>query len=237
MLTLGIDTATRTGGVALADGGKVVGARSCPLRLAHSESVLPAIAGILADHGTPLSGLQAVAVAVGPGSFTGLRVGLATAKGLAVGRGIPLVGVPTMEALALPFCGEELPVWVMLPSRRDHIYTGLFRWAARDEGWQVERLRAEQNQRVEEFLSALSQPAFVAGPGLEGVEDEVIAAGGERIRIDSRSRRNSDGSGVALLGEKRALEGKGVEPRMVRPRYVVEQVAKPLPEYQAEDRG
>ena len=177
MLTLGIDTATRTGGVALADDGKVIASRACPLRLTHSESLLPVVVELFEESGVSLSRVEAVAVAAGPGSFTGLRVGLAAAKGLAVGKNLPVVGVPTMEALALPFRGEDLPVWVLLPSRRDHVFAGLFRWAEGDGGWAVERLRPEENRRVEEFLSELEEPVFLSGPGLPGVEDMTAAFG------------------------------------------------------------
>lgn len=197
---------------------------------------MPIIATLLEESHTSLSQVEAVAVAVGPGSFTGLRVGLATAKGLALGRGIPVVGVPTMEALALPYGGEELPVWVLLPSRRDHVYTALLQWVKRGQGWDAERLRAERNQRIEEFLSELDRPAFVTGPGLPALESEILTVAGDLVCIDSRSRQESDGSGVALLGEQRALAGEGREPRRVRPLYVVEEVAKPLPAY-ARDQG
>jgi len=237
VLTLGIDTATRTGGVALANGGRVIRSLACPLRLAHSESVLPMIDRLLEEAGSPLDAVAAVAVAAGPGSFTGLRVGLATARGLALGCGIPLVAVPTMEALALPFEREESPVWVLLPSKRDHVFTGLFRWVGEAAERRIERLRPERNQRLEEFLSELNVPAFVTGPGLAAVESELAAVGSGTIRIDERSRRESDGSGVAVLGERLALAGAGRDPRLARPFYVVEQVAKPLPEFPAGNGG
>lgn len=235
MLTLGIDTATRTGGVALADGGRVLRSRSFPLRVTHSESLLPAIVALLEETGRTLTDVRVVAVAAGPGSFTGLRVGLATAKGLGVGAGLRVVGVPTMEALALPFRADDLPVWILLPSKRDHLFTGLFRWSRRGEEWEPERVRPERNQRVEEFLSELEEPAFVAGPGLPAVAADLEAVAGDKIRIDERSRRDSDGSGVALLGERRALAGRFDDPRTLRPLYVVQEVARPLPEFATGD--
>jgi len=230
MLTLGIDTATPTGGVALADEGKVVVSRSCPLRLTHSESLLPVIAELLEEAAVPVSRLEAVAAATGPGSFTGLRVGLATARGLAVGLGIPVAGVPTMEALALPFRGESLPVWILVPSKRDYVFAGVFRWLEKGGEWEIERIRPEENRRIEEFLSDLGEPAFLGGPGLSLVEEQVRAVGGSSVRIDARSRQPSDGSGVAVLGERMALRGLAQAPSLVRPFYVVEKVAKPLSE-------
>jgi tRNA threonylcarbamoyladenosine biosynthesis protein TsaB len=237
VLTLGIDTATRTGGVALVEGGKVVSSRTCPLRLTHSESLLPVVAELLEESAVSLSRVKAVAVAAGPGSFTGLRVGLATAKGLAVGKELPVVGVPTMEALALPYRDEKMPVWILLPSRRDHVFTGLFRWTEGRDGWEVERLRPEENRRVEEFLSDLVEAAFLAGPGLPEVEDAVHQVAGSLVHIDARSHQPSDGSGVAILGERLATKGEGKPPALVRPFYVVDRVAKPLAKYEDNDEG
>jgi hypothetical protein len=139
-----------------------------------------------------------------------------------------------MEALALPFRDEDLPVWILLPSRRDHVFAGLFGWKTGEEGREVERLRAEENLRVEEFLSELDGPVFLAGPGLAAVEDAVHAVAGSLARIDARSHQPSDGSGVALLGERLAKKGEGKPPEFVRPFYVVTRVAKPLPEYEDE---
>lgn len=128
---LGIDTATRAGSVA------VVGAHgdAPPERLAevaheeelrHAETLLPAIDRCLERAGVGLEVISGFAVSIGPGSFTGLRVGLATAKGLALATGAWVVGVPTLEAYALAAAGRPGPVCVCLDARKGEVYSALF---------------------------------------------------------------------------------------------------------------
>ena len=100
-LVLGIETATALGGVALVSGGgELLGEITLLNHESHAERILPAAEWLLATLGLSLRDLAAVAVSSGPGSFTGLRAGIATAKGLAFSLGVPLYGIPTLEALA-----------------------------------------------------------------------------------------------------------------------------------------
>jgi tRNA threonylcarbamoyl adenosine modification protein YeaZ len=102
-MILVIDTATSRAIVGLGDGsdgpGGHVAARSWPVRHQHGETLLPTLVSFLVERGTGLADLRGIIVGTGPGAFTGLRVGLATAKGLAHGLGLPIVGVSTAEAL------------------------------------------------------------------------------------------------------------------------------------------
>ena len=92
----------------------------------HSERILIAIDHVLTESKTALSDLDAVAVSIGPGSFTGLRVGLATAKGLLMGAGKPMVAVPTLEAMAAGFPYSRMPVAPLIHARKDEVYWSLF---------------------------------------------------------------------------------------------------------------
>src|SRR5262245_15326881 len=102
-MLLAIDTATSLAGLALHDGSRVHYEQTWIAGRHHSEQVLAQVARALEDVGMELAGLQALVVARGPGSFTGVRVGLALAKGLALGGGLPLYGVGTLDALADAF--------------------------------------------------------------------------------------------------------------------------------------
>src|SRR5262245_64923780 len=95
MRVLAIDTSTLAGGVALVDGGRTVAEYVLDVRLTHSERLMPAIDRVMADAGWGPSDLTGLAVAVGPGSFTGLRVGVSAVKGLALALSIPIAAVPT----------------------------------------------------------------------------------------------------------------------------------------------
>jgi tRNA threonylcarbamoyladenosine biosynthesis protein TsaB len=100
MRVLGIETSTRRGSVALFDGGRVVLALEHEKPNAHAEKLLPLVVRLFAESGVPKTSLERVAVGTGPGSFTGLRVGIALGEGIALGIGVPLVGVGSLEALA-----------------------------------------------------------------------------------------------------------------------------------------
>ncbi len=126
MTILGIETATLMGGVALMDEAGLIAEYRLGVEVRHSERLIPAIDQLLKQSGRTLSDLAAVAVSSGPGSYTGLRVGLATAKGLAMGAGLPLVQVPTLEALAAPFVHTTRPIVSMLDARRNQVYWALF---------------------------------------------------------------------------------------------------------------
>ncbi|HWM76502.1 MAG TPA: tRNA (adenosine(37)-N6)-threonylcarbamoyltransferase complex dimerization subunit type 1 TsaB, partial [Methylomirabilota bacterium] len=105
MRVLAVETSTLAGGAALLDGELVVGEYALDVSATHSERLMVAIDRVLTDAGWTVRDLEGLAVSVGPGSFTGLRIGLSTVKGLALALSIPIVAVPTLDAMAalLPF--------------------------------------------------------------------------------------------------------------------------------------
>lgn len=124
-MILAIETATPHGSVALVRGDAVLGEIALPAGRQLSETYLPAVLEL--TGGRPAS---RVAVSAGPGSFTGLRVGMAAAKGFCLGWGAPLVAVPTLHALALRFPVEGATICPVLDARKKEVYAGFFRWDA-----------------------------------------------------------------------------------------------------------
>jgi tRNA A37 threonylcarbamoyladenosine modification protein TsaB len=117
-MLLAIDTSTHYASVALHDGTHLVSEHTWLAKQDHTRTLMPALQRLLADAGIDISALQAVAVALGPGSFNGLRVGLSTAKGLAVARSLPMVGASTLEILAAEYSLHE----VTMTAGRSQIY-------------------------------------------------------------------------------------------------------------------
>jgi len=138
MLVLGIESATPAASAALADEQGILGEILLNVGLTHSEQLLPMIDSLLRLCRRELREITAVAVSAGPGSFTGLRIGMATAKALAQGlspaslaeRGkrVEVIAVPTLEALAWQAADRPEPIAPMLFARREQIYAGLYRW-------------------------------------------------------------------------------------------------------------
>lgn len=123
MLILALETATDPGSIALWRDGKII-ARTCPDRLSNSETLLPQAAETLRELGLNFGDVQGIAFGMGPGSFTGLRVSCGAAQGLAVARDLPLLGIGTLEAMALASGGER--VIVALDARMGEVYYGVY---------------------------------------------------------------------------------------------------------------
>jgi tRNA threonylcarbamoyladenosine biosynthesis protein TsaB len=128
---LGIETSTPLGGVALLADGAALAARALDVRGAHSSRLMQAVEAVLDDAGVALKALAGIGVSVGPGSFTGLRVGVATAQGLARGAGLALFPVPTLEAVAwgLPagLCPPGAALAVAMTARKGELYGAVYR--------------------------------------------------------------------------------------------------------------
>lgn len=157
MPILALDTATLVSSVALATRETLVAELTLQTRKTHSEQLMPHIEQLLVLAETPKEDIEAVAVSIGPGSFTGLRIGLATAKALAYALQIPLIGVPTLEALAFgcPVSGAVLAP--TMDAQKGNIYFALYRW-------QTAGLQQIAPARVIDHRAALAELAVFAEP-------------------------------------------------------------------------
>jgi tRNA threonylcarbamoyladenosine biosynthesis protein TsaB len=159
-MLLAVDTSTRLIGVALYDGGRVLSEASWLSKNHHTIELGPAVAETLSRVGAEPASLTAVGVAIGPGSFTGLRIGLALAKGLCLSRNLPLVGIPTLDvvAAAQPVI-PDLKLAAILEAGRRRLAIG---WYHAIQGkWHPEG--DLQNLTLEEFMEKVETPAIICG--------------------------------------------------------------------------
>lgn len=211
-MILGIDTATATASVALVEEGKLVleEIRSAPRHGApagrgnHAEILLPAIETVLNKAGLSLSAISAFAVSIGPGSFTGLRIGLSTVKGLVYGSEIPVVGIPTLAAIARKVTGWDGLICPFLDARKKELYTALFRQRA----GALERLTEDlvcSAEAVIERVAALDggEPCLFIGDGIQSYGRLITAALGGRSRLTLGEAYPSTACAAAQLGEAR----------------------------------
>ncbi len=125
-MLLAIDTSTRYAGVALAENGRVVSSRSWWSAINHTAELMPATSQLLGAAGVAVNGLEGIVVALGPGGFSALRVGMSVAKGLALASGKPLVGIGTLDAEAQPYWQSGLPVCALLDAGRNEVSSAHF---------------------------------------------------------------------------------------------------------------
>ena len=216
MLVMGIDTSTTQGGVALLSGQGVICEYTLNIKATYSERLLPLIDRALQDAGITLGQIEGFAVAVGPGSFTGLRIGLSTAKGLAVVGGQPLVGVSTLETMAwtLPFCAHQ--VCPILDARKGEIYCALFR----HEGDRLIRLMDDAALAPDILLRRIQQPTVFLGDGLAVYEGLVQSQLKELALFPPLTGRGGRPAAVAELGRRRLLRGDRDDLVQLVPQYL-----------------
>jgi len=198
MKILAIDTAAQTGSVALLDGQTLVAESLVNVRATHSELLLEQIDQALRLAGLLLTELDLIAAVRGPGSFTGLRIGLATANALAKALGLKLIGVSSLQQLAmnLPLC--PVPICAFLDARKKEVYTGMFEWV---DG-QPQALGPEQVLPPEVALKQMSGPVAFVGDGVlqyRFLIDEIL---GDRAILPALCHHQARAGAVATLAAR-----------------------------------
>lgn len=215
MKILAIETSTMLGGVAIADEKGLIAETRLNVKSTHSERLMATIDEQLRQSEMTLNDIDVFAVASGPGSFTGLRIGLSTAKGLCYATGRPLVMVPTLDAFARSFPFSKHPVCVMLDARRGEVYAAVFQW---DGGFV--KLLDEVSASPEELFRDVSGPVVLAGEGALVYRVRLVALLGERALFAPLISMVQSPANVAMLGLEKALQGQYTEASAAEPLYI-----------------
>lgn len=221
MTVLGVETATAVCGAALVRDGVLVSLRELEQAHVHAERLPGCIGGVLQEAGCAPGALDAVAVSAGPGSFTGLRIGLSTAKGLVYATGVALVAVPTLHALAMRLVregtgGREAWILAALDARRDEVYAQIFRVAG-DGVEPAEEVRDLTAAALAGYV--LGRPVMVTGDGA-GKAGRALAAAGAPFTLAPEELCRCSAVDVAFLGERMFREGVRSDPVTLEPQYI-----------------
>lgn len=210
-MILAIDSSAITASAALSDGDKIIKSEFINAGLTHSETLMPMIQRVMGD--VPFSALEAIAVTAGPGSFTGVRIGVATAKGLAFPNSTPCISVSTLEAIAYNFIGENTVVCAVMDARRMQFYNALFRVS----GGIPERLTPDRAISLEELREELKQfdNVIIAGDGAKLCADHIGLAHC-RIAKDAQLYQNAQ-SVAKAAGQHQPVSPKSLMPIYLRP--------------------
>ena len=206
---LAVETSTLAGGVALLDGERVIGEYLLDVRVTHSERLMPAIDRLLRDAGWTPASLQGLAVAVGPGSFTGLRIGISAVKGLAWALDVGVAAVPTLDALAVTLPFAALPVCPVLHARKNEVYCSRYRW----DGVSMRRDWEYLAIAPEDLASRLTEPTILVGDRAHGIASR-------HARVAPPHRRTPSAAAVGTLGLARFLAGEVVSAHELSPFYL-----------------
>lgn len=209
MRVLAVETSTLAGGAAILDGDRVVGQYLLDVSVTHSERLMVAIDRLLGDAGWTVRDLEGLAVAAGPGSFTGLRIGLATMKGLALALSIPVAAVPTLDAMAATLPFAALPVCPVLAARKNEVYASLYRWDGRAMRREWDYLAVAPD----ELARRLSEPVIVLG-------DAAPSIHAPHAHLAPPTHQAPSPACVGLLGHARLSAGETVAPADLVPLYL-----------------
>ena len=219
MKFLAIDSSGLVASVALLEEDTIVGQYTINSKQTHSQTLLPMIDHMLTMAGRDISEMDYIAVAAGPGSFTGLRIGAATAKGLAAAVNIPIVGVSTLEALAYHLSETTDIICPIMDARRSQVYTAVY--SCEHGNLQViEQPKARPVTEVIDLLNKLGKPVVFVGDAI-CVYDQVIQ---DKISVPCRYANAKDrlqsADCVALLGARYAAENKAIKAAEFAPEYL-----------------
>jgi tRNA threonylcarbamoyladenosine biosynthesis protein TsaB len=217
MKILSIETSTMLGGVAIVDEqAGLVAETKLNVKTTHSERLMTAVDNTLQQSELSLNDIDVFAVAIGPGSFTGLRIGLSTAKGLSYSTGKPLVTVPTLDAFAWNFSYSMHPVCLMLDARRSEVYAAVYRWEENGFRTVLEAISV----RPEKLLDKLEEKILFAGEGALLYKKRITDIMKDRAVFAGADKMVPSPANVAVLGLERAVRGEYAPAAETVPLYI-----------------
>jgi tRNA threonylcarbamoyladenosine biosynthesis protein TsaB len=217
MIILAFDTSTKTGSVALLQDETLLVELFINTGKNHGETVHPAIRQVLETAGIGIADVDLLAVTVGPGSFTGLRIGAGAAKGLAFAGETPIVGVSTLDALAANIAESAPTICPMLDARKGEVYTAFYRF---DGTRFPERVSEERVISPEILLKGIDRPVLFLGDGAVVYEDLIRSVLAEKARFVPEPFNYIRAASVGLIGLKNFRDGDSLNSLIFAPRYL-----------------
>ena len=218
MLILAFETSAKAASVALTENGKLLGESYQNTGMTHSQTLMVMAEDLLKAAGKTVQDLSAVAVAEGPGSFTGVRIGVAAAKGLAWGAELPCFGISTLEAMAVSLGAYRGYICPVMDARRSQVYNALFYV---NQGV-LQRLKEDRAIALSDLateLKELAEPIFLVGDGSNlchnTLKDEI-----PNLVLPPEHRMHQRAVGAALLAEKKLAAGEKGDGNALSPNYL-----------------
>lgn len=218
MLILAFETSAKAASVALLEDARLLGESYLNTGMTHSQTLLVMAETLLKQCGKTVEDVTAVAVAAGPGSFTGVRIGVAAAKGFAWGKELPCYGVSTLEAMAESLGPWEGTVCPCMDARRSQVYNALFS----AEGGQLTRLREDRAISLEELredLRGRTGPIYLVGDGAS-LTHRTLCKEIPNLVLPPEHRMHQRAVGVALAAAKQMAAGLPGDGNALMPNYL-----------------
>lgn len=222
MKILAIDSSGLVATVALVEDNNLIAEYTIHHKKTHSQTLMPMLEEVKRMVELELDTIDAIAVASGPGSFTGLRIGAATAKGLAMGLNKPIIEVPTLEGMAYQMYGASAVICPIMDARRNQVYTGLYQFTEAEAGYSMETLKegcACDIMECIEVANSFEQPVVFLGDGVPVFESVIKEHATVPVFFAPAHRRLQSAASVGALAMEFAKEGRFVEAKDHAPEY------------------
>ena len=223
MKILGIESAALVASVAILDEDITIAEYTTNFKKTHSETLLPMLDEIIKMTGINCSELSAIAVSGGPGSFTGLRIGAACAKGLGLALDLPLIHVPTLDAMALNIYSSDAIIVPIMDARRNQVYTGIYK-----NDCNLEIIKESMAVAIDELFEILRdldnkekiKKIIFLGDGVPAFREYIDKNLEIAHDFASANLNRQRASNIAMLGLKMFKEGKSLLSDDMRPEYL-----------------
>lgn len=214
-MLIAIDTSSLVLSCALAEEDRLIAEWTVQRKLTHSEQLVPHMDALMKEAGVKRSDITAVAVSTGPGSFTGLRIGLATAKMAALVWKVPLVGVDTLEGLAWNMAGSHTFVLPLMDAQRGNVYAALY--GAYEHMWKEMPEQVGKAKNIIAAAAAHGGPVVAVGEAAEMHQEELLSAG---ILLAPPHQRVSRAGSIAMAAMEKLKQGIHDDPMTLLPNYI-----------------
>jgi len=228
MIGLGIDTSGYVNAVGVADGARVLADNRFPARTDTLEQIVDNIDVTLKQSGISLKDVEGIGVGLGPGSWTGIKVGVTVGKMLAFSTGKPVAGIPTLDALAYSVRDASLPVCAVIGAGvGDMVYAARYRFRENEPARYGDYFAGD----IRELVKSINEPVVLAGPGAEKYREIMIAAKNEPAETwlfpeIKAVEIEPAGASVACLAAVRLAHGQSDDALSLTPLYLKESTAK-----------
>lgn len=223
MRVLAVDSSGLVASVAVVEDEVLLAEYTMNYKKTHSQTLLPMLQEVKEMIELELDSIDAIAVAAGPGSFTGLRIGSATVKGLGLALNKPIVEVPTLEGLAYNLCGTTHLVCPLMDARRNQVYTGIYRFIAEEKTWRMEVVKEQCAVDVSEILqicNEMGEPVIFLGDGVPVYREKIAEICKIPYTFAPANMNRQRATSVGSLGIIYAKQGKVVTAAEHAPEYL-----------------
>lgn len=219
MNIIAIDASGVAGSVAYIANGKIVGEYYVCHKLTHSQTIMPMLEHLKGMIGIEMEQVDAVAVTSGPGSFTGIRIGVATAKAIAMALNVPIIGIPTLDVMANNMTFTDAIICPIMDARRNQVYTAYYEWQG-EELMKISDYLNIEIDRVLEELALTKRPVIFVGDGIPVFKDKIQEKLGDHGKFAPAFLEMQRAGTLAHLAKSAYKNGEVSNPDTFVPMYL-----------------